>query len=481
MRSVLRIASVISIEITVATAAMLSSLRSVEADTSPCACLERSPPVAATGTNQSVPQPINEQVLRSTFFADAADKGIYFRLFLNEEIAANPAGGIDQGITASQYVTFGTDIDFERLVGWQGGALHALVIAESSRGLSKEYIGGGVDAQENFSPFDFVRFLNFTLEQNISISDDAKLNLQAGRMSVTPTFATSQLTCLFMNHAFCGVLYGLPESTAAAPAPLSTWGGRVRLNLTPKIYVQFGGFAIDGNIFSPGTEIFDWGTGRVTGVDYLWEAGYESTFKNASYPGYYRIGFSYLDAPSNDVFLNSAGLPIITFGGTPLTHHGDTAFYMTAGQVIWRPDKVTHRYLALFGSIYYNFEDSNAIQYTLKGGIVKTGTFASRPSDTLDLGVAMIGFSSKEIDFLSAARRAGGGSGRVPSQEVVLEVNYGYQVAPGVVVRPNLQYIINPDSRYTPNFRRDIPNAFVVGLQINVAADTFFRLPHIGQ
>ena len=135
----------------------------------------------------------------------------------------------------------------------------------------------------------------------------------------------------------------------------------------------------------------------------------------------------------------------------------------------------------MFGSIYYNFEDSNAIQHTLKGGLVKTGTFASRPSDTLNFGVAMIGFSSKEIDFLSAARRAGGGSGRVPSEEVVLEVNYGYQVAPGVVVRPNLQYIINPDSRYTPNFRRDIPNAFVVGLQINVAADTFFRLPHIGQ
>jgi porin len=476
-----RIASVISVEITVATAVVFCSLSSVQADTPPCPCLENQPPIAASNTNQSVPGPIIERPIMSTFFADAADRGIYFRLFLNEEIAANPAGGIDQGITASQYVTFGSDIDFERLVGWSGGAVHTLVIAESSTGLSKEYIGGGIDAQENFSPFDFIRFLNFTLEQNISISDDVKLNLQAGRMSVTPTFATSQLTCLFMNHAFCGVLYGLPESTGAAPAPLATWGGRVKLNLTPKIYVQFGGFAIDGNIFSPGTEIFDWGTGGVTGVDYLWEAGYESTFKNANYPGYYRFGFSYLDAPSNDVFLNSTGRPIVRFGGTPLTHHGDTAVYATAGQVVWRPDQVTRRYLALFGSIYCNFEDSNAIGYTLKGGVVKTGTFASRASDTLNFGLAVIGFTSKEVDFLSAARRSGGGSGRVPSEEVVLEANYGYQLASGVVVRPNLQYIIHPDSRYTPNYPRDIPNAFVVGLQINVAADTFFGLPHIRQ
>jgi hypothetical protein len=52
------------------------------------------------------------------------------------------------------------------LIGWRGGALHAIVIALSSNGLSQHYIGGGIDAQENATPFNLVRALNFTLEQN---------------------------------------------------------------------------------------------------------------------------------------------------------------------------------------------------------------------------------------------------------------------------------------------------------------------------
>ena len=33
----------------------------------------------------------------------------------------------------------------------------------------------------------------------------------------------------------------------------------------------------------------------------------------------------------------------------------------------------------LFGSIYYNFADSEALKYTIKGGVVKTGTFPKAP------------------------------------------------------------------------------------------------------
>ena len=40
----------------------------------------------------------------------------------------------------------------------------------------------------------------------------------------------------------------------------------------------------------------------------------------------------------------------------------------------------------------------------------------------------------------------------MPSHEVVFEANYGYRLASGVVLRPNVQYIVNPDSRYTPTF-----------------------------
>ena len=78
------------------------------------------------------PEPEKPILSLPDFFSHAARKGIYFHVFLNEELAANPSGGIDQGASASQYLTFGTGIDLEQLIGWRGGALHAIVIALSS-------------------------------------------------------------------------------------------------------------------------------------------------------------------------------------------------------------------------------------------------------------------------------------------------------------------------------------------------------------
>jgi hypothetical protein len=47
------------------------------------------------------PEPEKPILSLPDFFSHAAEKGVYFHTFLNEELAANPSGGIDQGATAS--------------------------------------------------------------------------------------------------------------------------------------------------------------------------------------------------------------------------------------------------------------------------------------------------------------------------------------------------------------------------------------------
>lgn len=203
-------------------------------------------------------------------FDMAAEHGVYATVFLNEELAGNPSGGIRQGVAASQYVIFGPEFDFQRLVGWNGASLHALVIAENSTGLSQKYIGGGVDVQENFAPFNFCRFFDLTLAQSIALWDEASLELMAGRTAAVPAFGESQYAGLFMNHAFSGPLYGFTQSSGTAVAPLASWGGAAKLNLTPKVYLKFGGYAVDAETLQAGTQIFDFDTSGVTGVNYLW-------------------------------------------------------------------------------------------------------------------------------------------------------------------------------------------------------------------
>jgi porin len=423
------------------------------------------------------PEPEKPIVTLPDFFARTAQKGFYFHVFLNEELAANPSGGIDQGATASQYLTFGTGIDLEQLIGWRGAALHAIVIAVSSNGLSEHQIGGGIDVQENATPFKLVRALNFTLEQNFSLREKDDLNLIAGRVAATPYFMGSDLACLFMNHAFCGPMYGFYQSTLSSVSPAPSWGGRAKFNVTPKAYVEFGGYAIDANTIQASTTIFTWNTRGVTAINYLAEAGHATTLGEQKKPHYFRLGVSYVDGPRPDVLLNTNGLPLFQYGGTPLSHYGETAFYATGAQVIQRADRASRRNVALFGSVWYNFADSEAMKYTVKGGVVKTGTFQTRSGDTLGFAVSPVAFTAKEVAFLSGIRAKGGGVGQVPSHEVVFEANYGYRLASGVVLRPNVQYIVNPDSRYTPTFAHNIPNVFAVGLQANANLDALFGFP----
>lgn len=235
---------------------------------------------------------------------------------------------------------------------------------------------------------------------------------------------------------------------------------------------------MDLNTIKARTNIFNWSTGGVTGTNYLAEAGHATTLAMQGKPHYLRVGVSYTDGPRADVLLNTNGMPLFQCGGPPLVHRGETALYATGAHVIRRPDRASGRNVALFGSMYYNFADSEAMQYTIKGGIVRTGTFRTRSRDTLCFGASPIAFTAKDVAYLSGLRAQGGASGQVPSHEVVFEANYGYALASGIVLRPNLQYIVHPDSRYMPNLLHNVPNVFVVGLQVNATLDALFDLPH---
>src|SRR5947208_16264375 len=134
-RSILQLTSLVLLE----TVAMVFAQADPQVSSNPSS---QTPPAPETPQLiHSEPQPGKGIIRLPNFFNKAANKGIYFHTFLNEELAANPYGGIRQGITASQYLTFGIGIELQRVRGWSGGALQALVIAVSRAGLSKHFIG----------------------------------------------------------------------------------------------------------------------------------------------------------------------------------------------------------------------------------------------------------------------------------------------------------------------------------------------------
>jgi porin len=408
-----------------------------------------------------------------------AAKGIYIRGFLDEEIAANPVGGLKQGSAASQYAVGGVDLDLQQMFGLTGARIHAYTIDETSRGLSAKDIGGGIDVQENYAPFSLFRFLELSYDQSFSIFAKNDFNLVGGRIGITSYFAKSDYACQFMSHVFCGPIYGLSQDTGTALAPLATWGGRASFNITPKIYAQGGVFAIDNALFSQGTTILNFDTNKIIGENYVGEIGYKTDFTDDLMPRHYRLGAWVNEAPRNDAYLNTNGQPYALFGGTQLTHTGEGGMYVMGDQVVSRPDPNSRRNIALFGSFLTDFSNTDPVKYAGKFGVVKTGTFEGRKNDTIGLAFSDTVFSSAEIAYLSQLRRIGGGFGTVANNEYTIEAMYGYALAPGVIVRPDIQYVINPYPQYAPTTPRPIPNALVAGVQITVNIPDALGMPKL--
>jgi porin len=437
--------------------------------------------IAGTSDNATAPVtaatslPVNKA--EPGILSGLADHGLYFRLLYNQEVAGNPSGGIKQGATTSQYLAGGVDLDMEKAFGWTGGKLHATMIGIKSKSLTTYYIGGGTSAQENSAPFTLLRFLELTYDQNFTIRNKNDFNFTIGRLSAFQTFAKSPFSTLFQNHAHSGALYGFSQSSGTALAPVSTWGGKVTYRPTAKTYVHAGSFAIDAAVTNSATHLWDFGTKSVSGQNYMLETGYETDFSNDAMPRRIRLGAWYLDAPRNDVYLNTKGQSFTQFGGTRQTYRHDRGMYVMGDQTISRPDPNSKRNVAVFGSFLYNHGNFEPLQYTAKLGIVKTGTFAGRDADTLGLVMSDLSFSNKQVKFLSERRAKGGGTGTVPSHGYVIEAAYSYALAPGVTIAPNIQYLVNPDSRVTPNHPTDIPDALVLGVRFMANFGALFNFP----
>jgi len=430
----------------------------------------------STESNQSA-----TPALQRDFSTTLADRGIYLRGLYNMETTTNVSGGIKRGQATSQYALIGTDIDLKKLVGWSGAKFHASIIDIDSRGLNHSYIGGGIDSQENYADFNLVRFVDLSLEQSLSLRNDNDLTVQAGMMGMATFFGRTPYGCLFTNHAFCGSIWGLSQTTGTASAPLATWGARATYRFTPYTYATTGVFMSDTSILSEDTKLFDIRQNDFTGRNWLGEIGQETTFANDAKPYYVRVGGWHLDAPRNNVYYNTQGRSVGLYGGTKEVMDTGNGYYITAGKVISRDDAKTQRNLAVFASFINPLNEGEPIAYTAKAGVVKTGTFAGRDRDTLAFAFSDTRYSDNLTHYLDDVRTRLGSDVKAKKHEYTLELAYGFEAMPGVTISPNIQYEINPTTRTNPTYTDNIDDPLILGVKLVVNFGALAKLPTIGR
>jgi porin len=251
--------------------------------------------------------------------------------------------------------------------------------------------------------------------------------------------------------------------------PVSSWGAHAKAWITDKVFFHAGVYEVNPRHQQPGDNGLDFSTKGATGAIMPFELGYSTTFANDVLPRNYGIG-GYIDRSDYaDPVLDATGRSALFSGAAPATRFGRSGVYARFDQMVWRPDPTAPQGLSVFGVAMKGTSGRQIEDYFLELGAVQTGTFADRPYDTVGFVINTQKFSSLGLANIRLARAALGlGSGNVPTQQVMMELNYGIQVTPAIRVTPNLQYILNPDQTRFPLRPRNIPDVFVIGAKLSV-------------
>jgi porin len=213
---------------------------------------------------------------------------------------------------------------------------------------------------------------------------------------------------------------------------------------------------------------FNFSIRNATGVVTPVELSYTTTFENDLFPRNYRIGGWYDTGEYTDpVRDDQGGLAILT-GRPRAMREGRSGLFVRFDQMIWRPSGHSERGLSVFGVAMMRTTGRVDEDYFLELGLLERGTFRGRDRDTLGFMINDQKMSDLALENIRAARVAAGGSARLPSHQIMMELAYGAQLGPAMRISPNLQAIINPDQMSVPARTTDIPHAFVTGFKLTI-------------
>lgn len=373
--------------------------------------------------------------------------GVTFRGDYVSESFSVVDGGQRQGTTYVHQVRLGADFDMDRIAGIEGGIVHLTFNDRRGVGISSDFVGNRLPIQEAAGGY-YARLTEASWEQNLM---GGKLNLRLGYFAMGNDLGGMPIGCTFVNAAFCAHPLSMSGDSGWYNYPNARWGAAVRYKLRHDVILRTGVYQVNPRL---NDEDNAWNpfAGGTIGVLLPVEVEYDPGVAKGSrvLPGHYKVGF-YFDTAR----VNKQG-----GGGTVQGRHG---FYILADQMIWR-EGTGNRGLSLFGQFTANPQVSGQITRWYAGGLVKTGTFKGRDADSIGLGFthAVVDPRLRRLHVDTAP--IPGSYASLPAGETAIELSYGFQANRWLLIRPDVQYIVEPGAF---SFR-STPNALALGCQVRM-------------
>ena len=379
------------------------------------------------------------------------DVGITLGGFYTGEFADGISGGHRQGGDIASQFGLNMDVDLGKLADLSGASLHFAVNQRVGRNTSADYIGNRLAVQEVYGAGETLRIVEMSYEQKF---DDGAIDTKIGFYPMGNDFASTPLLLTFQNVGFCIHPQNLPASSGWSDYPTGKWGGRIKWMPTTNSYIQAGVYDVNPGYYAKenGLKV---STSGSTGALIPVEVEYTSAIGAAEMPGHYKAGVYYdTSTVKNAADVTSAQNTMETgrYGG-----------YLLADQMIYSFDGTPKRGLDVFAQVSYSDPQTSVYESTLAGGIVVQGPFEARPHDFIALGYVRAGLNNRTINAKELA--SGGTLSGLSDGEGVVELGYGLQATPWLLIHPNVQYITDPG---TFSYNKHLKNAWALGLQTKI-------------
>jgi porin len=368
------------------------------------------------------------------------EQGVDFLFTYVNELAYNTQGGERHKGTYADQLMFDSNLDLQKILGWQGAQLHMTITNRNGENLNTE---AGLDTllnqQEIYGYGSVTRLAQLYYQQSLF---DGKATLKVGRLPMSGDIFP--FSCKFQNLTFCGTVPGYITPNWFT-WPVSQWGGVFTADVTHEVYVQTSLYQVNPR-FTENSQGLNLGSPTgTTGYMAVLEAGWKPTLQGL--PGAYRIGAWHNTGDFDDMYRDRNGQPI-GLTGAPAHVNGDaTGFYVMAQQQVFRDPANEGRGLSLFANFIKSDRDVSYVERAWQAGLFLSAPFDARPDDEVGLavgGLEVNSHSARRVREANSMLSAGIAGQPIPHTEYPAELYYAMAVTPAVTVRPNVQYVKSP-------------------------------------
>ena len=353
--------------------------------------------------------------------AQSSNKETVFEGVYTLDLASNLKGGLDQGSAYLGNIDLMFTFDTEKFGFWKNGRFFVYLLNNHGNSLSD--LIGDFQVVNNIEANPNSRLYDFWYEHHLE-----NIKITIGQHNLNSIFAISKSGLFFINSSF-GIQPDISANVSTSIFPLAALGAIISLKINSNL--QFNNGVYDGD---PGSETSNpnslkWSLNKTDGAFFIHELVYEKK-KDSSVNSIFKLGlWNHIQKQIFDGFeqYNSQGIYFI----------GEKKIFQLEDDV---------KRVNFFTQVGFSLNQYNPVKSYWGGGFVYHGIFSNHENDAGGIAIAHSRFSDYYQSQFSMDKL---------QSETALEISYEFVFSNPLVLKPNVQYIINPGTNTS------IPNALM--------------------